>query len=271
MLSGVVAAASLLTAIAAPEPDPTGPTVVDTTATFEDLNGNGIDDDCETDVAADDQAAADAEAAVDLDGDGTVSVSEAAQSDRTGGVSCNHGGYVSNVAQAACDEATDADADGADADAPADGESVDADEASTDASTDADETSEAVDEPESDEAACDATEATEPAEDTEEAPAECETTPTDEAPTDEDAPADEPVALNGHGKVVRDVAKDKEAVGGKNCNHGGAVSEASHQDNDARKEAREAAKAARDAAREAAKATREAAKGSHGKGNGGNH
>src|SRR5262245_7752857 len=106
LVSGVVAAGSVLTAIAAPIADPDEPVVIDTTATFEDVNGNGIDDDCEEDVEADDQAAADAEAAVDLDGDGAVSVSEAAQSVRTGGVNCNHGGYVSNVAQTTCDEAT---------------------------------------------------------------------------------------------------------------------------------------------------------------------
>ena len=106
IVSGMVAAASLLTAIAAPEPDPVGPAVVDTTQTFEDANGNGIDDDCETDVVANDTAAA-ADAAVDLNGDGTISVSEAAQSDRTGGTNCNHGGYVSQVAHETCTDTTD--------------------------------------------------------------------------------------------------------------------------------------------------------------------
>jgi len=276
-VSGVVAAAGLLTSLNAPIADPTEPTVVDTTQTFEDANGNGIDDDCEEAVEADEQAAADAEAAVDLDGDGTVSVSEAAQSDRTGGASCNHGGYVSGVAHEECEAATGADAD-ADSDADG-GEAVDADEASTDG----DETTEDADEATADEtgdASCDETteETTEQTteettEESEQAPTECETTP-----TDEDAPVDEPAAApenNGHGKVVRLVAQDKAAVGGKNCNHGGAVSEASHQDNAARKEARdaarEAAKAARDAAREAAREAKNAAKGSHGKGKGGNH
>ena len=37
-------------------------------------------------------------AAADLNGDGTISVSEAAQSGWTGGTNCNHGGYVSGVA-----------------------------------------------------------------------------------------------------------------------------------------------------------------------------
>jgi hypothetical protein len=38
IVSGMVAAASLLTAIAAPEPDQVGPAVVDTTQTFEDAD-----------------------------------------------------------------------------------------------------------------------------------------------------------------------------------------------------------------------------------------
>ena len=59
-----------------------------------------------------------------------------------------------------------------------------------------------------------------------------------------------------HGAVVSVVAQS-DAVGGKNCNHGGAVSEASHKDNEARKAARDEAKAARDAAR----AAKHAAKG----------
>jgi hypothetical protein len=75
----------------------------DTVASFEDTNGNGIDDDCEEAVVADPTAAASAEAAADLDGDGVISVSEAAQSDRTGGTNCNHGGYVSWVAQGSPD------------------------------------------------------------------------------------------------------------------------------------------------------------------------
>ena len=37
--------------------------------------------------------------AADLDHDGAISVSEAAQSDWVGGKNCNHGGYVSSVAQ----------------------------------------------------------------------------------------------------------------------------------------------------------------------------
>ncbi|HEX5823795.1 MAG TPA: hypothetical protein VFY18_04970, partial [Candidatus Limnocylindrales bacterium] len=107
-LSGIVAAATILTAIAAPVADPIQPAaLVDTTATFEDLDGNGVDDDCQTDVVANPDAAAAAEKAADLDGDGKISVSEAAQSGRTGGKNCNHGGYVSAVAHSgdACDDA----------------------------------------------------------------------------------------------------------------------------------------------------------------------
>lgn len=76
-------------------------------AAFVDTNGNDIDDTCEdpATVVADETAAADAEKAVDLDGDGTISVSEAAQSDRIGGVNCNHGGYVSWVARGSCPDA----------------------------------------------------------------------------------------------------------------------------------------------------------------------
>ncbi|HET7702603.1 MAG TPA: hypothetical protein VFK35_04335 [Candidatus Limnocylindrales bacterium] len=227
-LSGMVAAATVLTALTAPAPE-TAPITVDTTATFEDLDGNGVDDDCqEGTVEADPSAEASAAAAVDVDGDGTVSVTEAAHSDRTGGTNCNHGGYVSFVA--AGDEETEA------------------------------------------------------TEVTEDAPAECEVTePLTEPATvtetgtvanaDEALVVDEPAA-NAHGKAVSDVARS-DAVGGKNCNHGGAVSEAAHDkaDQDAAKAARDEAKAARAEARAAAKAARDAAraerKANRGKGHGG--
>ena len=104
-LSGVVAAASILTAIAAPVADPAQPAAeVDTTATFEDINGDGIDDDCQTDVVEVPGAGDAAKAAIDLNADGQISVSEAAQSGWTGGKNCNHGGYVSSVAhEQGCD------------------------------------------------------------------------------------------------------------------------------------------------------------------------
>jgi hypothetical protein len=75
--------------------------VADTTLTFEDLDGNGVDDDCQDAVVPDAEAAAAALLATDLDGDGKVSVSEAAQSGWTGGKNCNHGGYVRGVAKPA--------------------------------------------------------------------------------------------------------------------------------------------------------------------------
>ena len=73
--------------------------VVDTTVTFEDIDGNGIDDDCQdVDAVADEDAAAAADLAVDANADGVVSTTEAAHSDRIGGKNCNHGGYVSWIA-----------------------------------------------------------------------------------------------------------------------------------------------------------------------------
>lgn len=186
-LSGVVAAAALVTAITTPEVEVVPP-VVDTTLTFEDLDGDGIDDDCDDDVVADEAVAAAAEAAVDLNSDGVISTSEAAQSGRIGGKNCNHGGYVSMPAEE------------------------------------------------------------EPVEDTEdpaEEPVVCETVPVVEEPAVEE-PVD--TASNAHGKAVSKVAHDKDAVGGKNCNHGGAVSEAAKKDQaakDAKKAAHDAAKAQR--------------------------
>ena len=77
--------------------------VVDTTATYEDTDGNGIDDDCQASapvVDATTAATVAAElAAVDVDADGVISQAEAAHSERTGGTNCNHGGYVSWIAQ----------------------------------------------------------------------------------------------------------------------------------------------------------------------------
>ena len=82
------------------EPVVTDPVVaVDTSATYEDIDGNGIDDDCQDVAAVEDLEAAAAELlTVDLDANGVISTSEAAHSPRTGGKNCNHGGYVSWIA-----------------------------------------------------------------------------------------------------------------------------------------------------------------------------
>jgi hypothetical protein len=221
-LSGVVAAAALVTAIATPQANEPLPVVVDTTLTFEDLDGDGIDDDCQDAVVADEAAAAAAEAAADLNADGVISTSEAAQSGRIGGTNCNHGGYVSTVAHT-----EDACADSA------------ATETGTETGTETVVADPACEEP--------AEDAEEPAADAE-APVVCEAAPVAEEPVVEE-PLD--TAPNAHGKAVSKVAQDKDAVGGKNCNHGGAVSEVAKD-----RAAKDAAKDARKAAHDAAKAER---------------
>jgi hypothetical protein len=217
-LSGVVAAAALVTAIATPPTDEPLPVVVDTTQTWEDLDGNGIDDDCQDVVEANEALAAEAEAAADLNADGVISTSEAAQSGRIGGTNCNHGGYVSTVAHTedACATETGT-------------------ETGTDTGTETG--TETVVDP-----ACEAP-AEETTEDTTE-PVVCEAAPVAEEPVVEE-PVD--TAPNAHGKAVSKVAQDKDAVGGKNCNHGGAVSEVAKDKaaKDARKAAHDAAKAER--------------------------
>jgi hypothetical protein len=192
LFAGLAAGRVVLTEDA-PAPEVTTP---DTTAAFADLNGNGIDDVCEEvgTVVPDPTAEASAAAAVDADADGVISVPEAAHSDRTGGTNCNHGGYVSWVAQGSPD----------------------------------------------------------PTEQTEAAAPTTECVPV--APPERDPALDE--QKNGHGKWVSIVAHS-EATGGKNCNHGGAVSEAAKKDHDAAAAARAAAKAAREAARAEAKANKQ--------------
>ena len=221
-LSGVVAAAALVTAIATPQANEPLPVVVDTTLTFEDLNGDGIDDDCQDAVVADEAAAAAAEAAADLNADGVISTSEAAQSGRIGGKNCNHGGYVSTV-----NHTEDACADPA------------ATETGTETATETVVVDPACEEP--------AEDAEAPAADAE-APVACEAAPVAEEPVVAE-PLD--TAPNAHGKAVSKVAQDKDAVGGKNCNHGGAVSEVAKD-----RAAKDAAKDARKAAHDAAKAER---------------
>lgn len=214
-------------------------------AAFVDLNGNDIDDSCEdpATVVPDETAAAAAEAAVDTDGDGTISVSEAAHSDRIGGKNCNQGGYVSWVAQGSCPDPAPVTEPVTE---PVTGPALDAAPVTTEACAEA-----PAEEP-TDEVATPVT--------------ECVEIP----PPERDPALDE--QKNGHGKWVSSVAKS-DAIGGKNCNHGGAVSEAAKKDHEAASAAREAAKAERDAARAEKKAARDAAKlaQEHAKGKSKNH
>jgi hypothetical protein len=245
-IAGFVAAASIAKAGVDPTVDPTP-----TTQGFVDVNDDGIADTCQTDIVVNAEvgAGAGAAAAADLNGDGQISVSEAAQSWFIGGANCNHGGYVSGVAHAC-------------------GATVPVAAAAASA-----ERSPAVAEvPAASPSASPLTTITSPT-------IECAPTETDEAPeTTVPAVCVAPVAAvvpsasplidstltiaptvltspNDHGKKVSAVAHST-AIGGKNCNHGGAVSEAAHQD----KAARDAAKAARTAARDAAKTARAAAR-----------
>jgi hypothetical protein len=212
-------------------------------AAFVDLNGNDIDDSCEdpatVEAEADPEAEASAEAAVDTNDDGTISVSEAAHSDRIGGTNCNHGGYVSWVAQGSCPDPAPEAPVTEPVTEPVTGPALDAAPVTTEACAEA-----PAEEP-TDEAAAPVT--------------ECVEIP----PPERDPAFDE--QKNGHGKWVSLVA-GSDARGGKNCNHGGAVSEAAKKDHEAAKAARDAAKAERKAEREAAKLARE-----HGKGKSKNH
>ena len=119
-MSGAVAAAGLMAAATLPAAPITDP-APDTSRTWEDIDGNGVDDDCQAVPAvANPTVAAEADAAVDANGDGTISVSEAAHSGRIGGPNCNHGGYVSSVARAQGECAAPETPDTSDPGAPAD-------------------------------------------------------------------------------------------------------------------------------------------------------
>ena len=253
-LTGVVAAAALVSVITAPPT--TDPAVVaDTTLTFEDLDGNGVDDDCQTEVVvADPVAAAAAEAAADLDGDGVISTSEAAQSNRVGGKNCNHGGYVSTVAHTdeACAPADETDTAVVTADEATADEAV-TNEDAADENNETDETEPTTDQP-CDEPAADAVEPTPDTAEDATVPTECVTPVTPAEAPAADVPAD--TSPNAHGKAVAKVAQDKTAIGGKNCNHGGAVSEAAKKD--------QAAKDAKKAEHNKSKESK-----THGKKNGG--
>jgi len=215
-MSGLAAAATLV--------DDTTPATI---ATFEDLNGNGIDDDCETAVVVNADAVTAAMSAVDTNADGVISTTEAAHSSWVGGKNCNHGGYVSTVAHStadACDE-------------------TEAPEATTDESGDSDEF---------DHAGIETSTGTAPvaaADCTEDAPAADET----DAATDAARAACQAALAAGTPIVLAPMTHvelaQSDVIGGKNCNHGGAVSDAN-----------KAAKAERDAAKLAAREARQAAK-----------
>lgn len=233
-MSGLAAAATLV--------DDTTPATI---ATFEDLNGNGIDDDCETAVTANADAVTLAMAAVDTNADGVISTTEAAHSDWVGGANCNHGGYVSMIANGSGDECDTADA----PEAP-------------EATTDADASDESTPEEDSDHAANETStgEPTVAADCSQDAP----DTETTDAAKDAARAACE-AALAAGTPIVLPVMThvalaQSDLVGGKNCNHGGAVSDA----NKAAKAERDAAKLAAREARDAAKALR-----SHGHKHGG--
>jgi hypothetical protein len=193
------------------------PLVADTAQVFVDVDGNGVADGCDTVVVADPVAAAAAFTAADTDGDGTISVTEAAHSGWTGGANCNHGGYVSAVARVSgetCDTETQPAADDGSTDGAEDGDggtpttqatTASTTVASTDTDCPADQTEDATDAPPP--AVCPVADPVPPAE--------------GEAPVD--------TAPNAHGSAVSAVAQS-DAVGGKNCNHGGAVSAAAKKD-----------------------------------------
>jgi hypothetical protein len=232
VLSGVVAASSVVAVVTAPRTAGTHPTTAsDTTLPFKDANGNGIDDQCEQNVADNPTAAAAADAAVDTNHDGKISVSEAAHSNRTGGKNCNHGGYVSSVAHAQADACQSTTTGGA----PAGAITNKVDEADGTDCAGTDETD-----------ATDETDSTDATDSTDTTPkADCQ------AVAGPQPPAVPDTAPNAHGKWVSSVAQS-DATGGKNCNHGGAVSEAAKLG----KAERDAAKAARKAARQSAKDAR---------------
>jgi len=215
-MSGLAAAATLVA-------DTTPATI----ATFEDLNGNGIDDDCETAVVANADAVTTAMTAVDANADGVISTAEAAQSSWVGGLNCNHGGYVSTVARSTTDTC----------DEPEAPEAPEADETS-------DETT--------DETIGESTETT-PVASTTDCSTDTSTTETDSAAKDAARAACEAALAAGTPIVLAPMSHvelaQSDVVGGKNCNHGGAVSEAN-----------KAAKAERDAARQAAREARDAAR-----------
>ena len=98
-ITGMAAAAGLASDTTTVVSDEVAPAVSPTLLTFEDVNGDGIDDDCAVSpVTEDAPAAAAAFLLIDTNADGKISTTEAAHSDWVGGKNCNHGGFVSWVA-----------------------------------------------------------------------------------------------------------------------------------------------------------------------------
>ena len=222
-MSGLAAAASIVSDTTSRTQDATQPAGDSTpTVTFLDVNGNGIEDACETAVTPDSVAAAAAFTAADLDGNDLISVPEAAHSSWVAGANCNHGGFVSSVAKTSTDSCDEADSSTDDTDEshgdPTEATAEDSGDQASDTSTITASTTTA------------STTTTPCAEDTTDptsdsvapAPAVCPViapvAPTTGAPVLDPAP-------NAHGMAVSTVAQST-AVGGKNCNHGGAVSAA---------------------------------------------
>ena len=251
-MTGIAATAAL-----ASEPtvvtDPAEAPVVDTLLTFQDLNGDGIDDDCAaSEVTPDALAAAAAFLLVDVDHNGTISTTEAAHSDWVGGVNCNHGGFVSWVAHnfaEACDEGDGSETVPVTTAVAACAEETEETEeaASPTLLTWEDVNGDGID----DDCAASAVSA-------------------DAAAA---AAAMVLVDVNADGKISTTEAAHSDWVGGKNCNHGGFVSWVAHN-SDAKAVGTESAKkdqAAKDAAKAAKAKPDHAAKGAkankgHGKG-----
>jgi len=239
-ISGLVAAATITAAGTAPVVDP----ALTAAQTFVDVNGDGIDDTCQTGVVANIVAAAAAQSAADLNGDGVISVSEAAASGRTGGTNCNHGGYVSVVAHSfgqTCDGT-----ESAAGTESSDASETDNSETVTTVTTDTTTTDTATITTTTDTTTCSTDSTLDAVTTTSETASTTTCTTTTSSTTDTTSSTTTDTAPNAHGKAVSEVAQS-DAVGGKNCNHGGAVSEAAHQNH----AARDAAKAARNAARDA--------------------
>jgi hypothetical protein len=216
-----------LVAAAGHPSDTTDPAVVSPTLlTFEDVNGDGIDDDCAASAVTEDaDAAAAAFLVVDTNADGTISTTEAAHSDWVGGANCNHGGYVSWVAQStddACDEADESEtAPVTTIVAACDEETEETEEAaSPTVLTFEDVNGDGIDD-------------------------DCAASAVTADPTAA-AAAFLLVDANADGKISTTEAAHSEWVGGANCNHGGFVSWVAHN-SDAGSDGAAAAKAAKDA------------------------